>query len=286
MSWNVDKQELRDMLELVPDLGEVERALVREHAIRAAMARTGEGRTIVAEGIDALQSMDREAVLNLTEGNPTTLPDALARYTRIVETWDELVPRDRVVGDLDAILENPWPAEEERLASHGINQSVDLHVGNAGSSAVVLMGGPSRWEIYRTETYGNQAVVDAVEGAAHAVHRAVLTRVIADRDHHVKLSGKDTTDLYHWLERQTGSWRPSDPSRVTIDATGGGIMIRTRPYAYQHRVAQAQADQQRYDVASTEARAGRRGLLDSGPHAREHSRSLGEEQVLRALDNS
>lgn len=268
MSWDVDKQELSAMLELVPDLGEVERALVREHAIRAAMARTGEGRTVVAEGIDALQGMDREAILDLTEGNPTTLADALARYTRIVETWDEVIPRDRVVNDLDAILENPWPAEEERMASHGVNQALDLHVQrteNDGALERVEVSIGGRFILAASSEHHTQAGLEAIASGAGHVHRAVLSRVIADRDHHVQLSGKDTTDLYHWLERQTGSWRPSDPSRVTVDSLGvrGGILIRTRPYTYQHRVAQAQADQRR-----------------------EHSRSIGEEQVLRALDNS
>lgn len=243
---NYGPKQVQDILADTDDLGEIERALVREHAIRAAMARTGEGREIVAEGIDAIQSMDQEAVLDLTEGKPTTLPDALTRYIRIVETWDELITRDGVVSDLGAILEHPWPAEEERLASHGVNQWLGLRFKEGDDRDLEIRVGPdSGHPVYTVNwedagTGGQQAVKEAVR----AVYRAVLSRVIADRDHHVQLSRTNRLDLLNWMDRPSGSW--TGDSRVTVNAVeDGGILIRTRSYAYQHRIAQAQADQRR-----------------------------------------
>lgn len=285
---NLGFADLGKVLALADDLDDIERALVRERAIRKGMARTGEGREVVAEAIDAMQGMDREAVLDLTEGNPTTLNDALARYIRIVQDWDEVIPRDRVVSDLGAILENPWPAEEERLASHGINQALDLHVENTGSSISVAMG-PNRWEVYRAETYGNSAVTDAVQGTAEAVYRAVLSRVIADRDHHVQLDRNQTEHLIGWLDRgmRSGSW--VGDTRLSVDAVaGGGILIRTRPYAYQHRVAEEQRNQRRESTDGIRPHRPMRPEDEAAArrYALENAEPIDADQIRRALDNS
>jgi len=229
-----------------PDLGRVQRALVREQAIRDGMARTGEGREVVAEALDAMQSMDEEAVLELTEGAPTTLHDALTRYVRILEQEDELAMqqmgaenyRGRVVGDLDSILEYPWPAEEELLASHGINRSLKLDVQrteNDGALERVEVSIGGRFILAASSEHHTQAGLEAIASGAGHVHRAVLSRVIGDRDHHVQLNAAQVADLQKFLERPNGS--ATTGGRLTVNAVaGGGVLVRTRPYAYQHRV--------------------------------------------------
>jgi hypothetical protein len=218
------------------DLDQVRRALAREHVIRATMARTGEGRAPVAEMVDALDSMGQEAVLDLAEGEPTTLTDALRRYLDELEKRDELQPRDRVVSELSAIVEYPWSAEEERLASHGVNSSVRLVVTYPDDDHVEIRLGSNGWlvasgnydELGRTGMAQERPV-------AEAVHRALLGRVIADRDHHVQLNATQTADLREWLARPSGSL--SDGGRLTVDAvSGGGVLVRTRPYSYQHAI--------------------------------------------------
>lgn len=290
---------LNEMLAGAADLGDVERALVRERAIRKTMAKTGEGREPVAEMVDAMQSMDREAVLELTDGAPTTLSDALARYIRIAQQqeygkdfYEDESGRiwDRVAGDLDAILEYPWSAEEERLASHGVNQALDLHVEHPDETTMSLTIGSDRWEIYRTEIYGEagEAVAEAVTAAAEAIYRAVLTRVIGDRDHAVHLNRRQTEGLIKWLDRgRSGSW--TDDTRISVDAVaGGGILVRTRPYTYQHRVSRAQADQRR---ESTDGIRPHRPMTPEDQeralqYATEHAGPIDAETVRRALDNS
>jgi hypothetical protein len=101
--------DLEKWLSETTELGTVQRALVREQAIRAIVAETGEERRHVVDSMDALDSMDHEAVLDLTEGEPTTLVDALSRYVDVLEAGDEIVPRDRVTGDLGALLRHRWP---------------------------------------------------------------------------------------------------------------------------------------------------------------------------------
>lgn len=60
----------------VDDLDGVWLALIRETVIRGVMAASGESRDIITEMVDAVRAIDREAVLNSTEGEPTTLEDA------------------------------------------------------------------------------------------------------------------------------------------------------------------------------------------------------------------
>lgn len=101
--------ELADVLAGADDLEEIKRALIRETTIRHAMAETGEDRKTVADMIDAMDSMSQEAVLDLTEGEPTTLADALSRYLEELGRSDGVVPRSRVGDDLSALLAYPWP---------------------------------------------------------------------------------------------------------------------------------------------------------------------------------
>ena len=103
--------ELVDVLENVDDLDQVQRALIREQTIRQVMAETGESREIATETLDAMISMDREAVLDLMEGNVTTLRAGLQRYVEELERRDELQPRDRITGELSVLLAHPWPQE-------------------------------------------------------------------------------------------------------------------------------------------------------------------------------
>ena len=97
------------------DLEQVKRALARETVIRHMVAETGEPREIVAEMVDASASMDQEAVLDLTEGEPTTLRAALERW---LDLWMKLhnpeTPTADVIEGLSAILAYPYPEEAKR----------------------------------------------------------------------------------------------------------------------------------------------------------------------------
>lgn len=105
---------LAEMLAGANDLDDVRRALAREQTIRDVAAETGEDRQNVADVLDASISMDQEAVLELMDGQPTTLAAGLARYVQELEGRDELQPRDRIISDLETMLAYPWP---------GVNQS-------------------------------------------------------------------------------------------------------------------------------------------------------------------
>jgi hypothetical protein len=226
--------DLDKMLAGAEDLDAVVRAVVREKTIRLGMARTGEGREVVAESVDALESMDREAVLDLTEGEPTTLRAALDRYLETLEARDELQPRDRILDELATILGYPWSHEEERLAAHGVNSSVRLTLEVRDDRDLSVKLGGHELARVSWEEAGSGGIL-AAENVATAVHRSVLARVIADRDHHVQLNSSDRRSLLAWLERPSGSWHSDGPSRVTVDAVeGGGVLVRTRPYSYQH----------------------------------------------------
>lgn len=108
--------ELAELLAGADDLGAWRAALARETAVREVMAETGESREIVEEAIGAMDAMAGEAVLDLTEGEPTTLRDALERYVGVLEGRDELLARDWVLSDLAAILTYPFPETASGLA--------------------------------------------------------------------------------------------------------------------------------------------------------------------------
>jgi len=228
---------LAEALEGEADLDALIRAVSRETVIRHAMAETGEGRTVVAEMLDATTSMGDEAVLDLMDGEPTTFRAAVQRYVEELEGRDELQPRDRVVDDLTTLLNYPWRDEEERLALHQANRALMFRVDRPDDEHVRVTIGDNAWELYSGsyDELGSSGMA-AVENVAEAVYRAVLARVIPDRDHHVQLNSTDRRSLLAWLERPNGSWRPdTGNSRVTMDAVeGGGVLVRTRPYYFQH----------------------------------------------------
>ena len=105
--------DLDSVFRSVADLEEAKRALVRESVIRNAMTETGEDRQTVTDMIDAIGSMGQEAVLDLTEGEPTTLADALQRYVDTLEQASGPVAgpytAEDVCSSLSALLAYPWP---------------------------------------------------------------------------------------------------------------------------------------------------------------------------------
>lgn len=225
---------LADYLAATPDLDAASRAVDREREIRLGMARTGEGREIVAEFLDAQAAMDDEAILDLTDGQPTTLVDALTRYLEELEKRDELQPRERVAGELAAILAFPWPEDERRVQLHNPHYGLALHISEEENRDLVIRMGSNRWEVYRVNWEdagsGGQRECQAV---AEAVYRATLARVIPDREHIVTLNAAETVQLRRWLNGEyTGSNWMGD--RLTIDPAGDGIWIRTRPYGHQN----------------------------------------------------
>jgi hypothetical protein len=223
---------VRALLENADDLDAVSRAVEREREIRTGMARTGQGREVVAEFLDAQAAMDDEAVLDLTEGQPTTLVDALTRYLEELEGRDELQPRARVAGELAAILEFPWPEDERRVQLHDPHYGLALHITEEENRDLVIRMGSNRWEVYRVNWEdagsGGQRECQAV---AEAVYRATLARVIPDRAHDVRLSGPEARDLCQWLTQPQGSVRIGD--RLTAETYGYGVIVRTRPYSHQ-----------------------------------------------------
>jgi hypothetical protein len=103
--------ELADVLASIDDLELVQvlDQMIREATVREVMRESGEDRKTVTDMIDAMGSMGQEAVLVLTEGEPTTLADALSRYLEELGRSDGMVPRSRVGDDLSALLAYPWP---------------------------------------------------------------------------------------------------------------------------------------------------------------------------------
>jgi hypothetical protein len=228
--------DLKEIIERADQAGldAVQTALTRETVIRKVMRDSGEPRDIVVEMIDAMQSMASEAVLDLMEGEPTTLRAALQRYVESLPEPDGTAADWDVADDLSAILAYPWPEEEAVLALHEPNTSLKLTVSYPDDETVTVCIGSNLHEICHG-TYDDlgSSGMSAMVNTAQAVHRAVLARVIADRDHHVQLSSTDRRSMLQWLERPSGAWTTDNPSRVTLNAVeGGGVLVRTRPYAH------------------------------------------------------
>lgn len=232
----VGKAYLAEMLAGVDDLDVVIKAVARERVIRDTMARTGEGRETVVDMADALDSMSQEAVLGLTEGEPTTMRDALSRYVDDLESrHGDYVSPVTVAEELTEILNYPWSAEEERIQLHNPHYGLALHISEGDNRDLEIRMGNNRWLIatvgWEEAGSGGQR---AAQEVAEAVYRATLARVIADRDHHVQLNSMERQTLLAWLERPSGSWRTDDWGRMTMDAVaGGGVIVRTRPRTYQ-----------------------------------------------------
>lgn len=221
----------------VPDLDMAQAALVRERVIRQVVAESSEPRDIVVDMLDAMGSMADEAVLDLMEGQPTTLRAALRRWLELVPA--ESLGKDGEVfkADLAALLDYPYPDEEALIQLHEGNRSTELEikreVSKGDEEITIVLGG---MEVGRLTEYDREGIDGTqVEEVMRDLRRAVLARIIPDRDHHVQLNSTDRRSLLAWLERPSGSWRPDDHKvRVSLDAVeGGGMLIRTRPYRHQ-----------------------------------------------------
>jgi len=215
----------------IDDLDAVGRAVEREREIRIGMARTGEGRQVVAEFLDAQAAMDDEAVLDLTEGQPTTLVDALSRYLTELEGRDELQPRARVAGELAALLAYPWPEDERRIQLHDVHHGLALHFAESPDGDLEIRMGSNRWLVATVPSGVRGENARTGREVAEAVYRATLARVIADREHIVILNAAETAQLRRWLNGEESSGRIGD--RLTLEPAGGGVWIRTRPYGHQ-----------------------------------------------------
>jgi hypothetical protein len=232
------RNELRHVMSEIEDLDEARAALVREHAIRHVMAESGESREVVIEMIDAMEATDQEAVLDLTDGEPTTLRDALERYLDRLERALEGDPGSTlgdVAGELGALLAYPWPEEEATIGTHGENASVRLTVTYPDDDHLEIRIGDREVFSGSYDELGRSGM-GAVETVAKEVHRALLARVIGDREHLVQLNDRERRALLEFAQRASGSWRPEGQEsgrRLTVDAVeGGGLLIRTRPYRY------------------------------------------------------
>lgn len=113
-------ESLADALASVEDLDKVKAALVREQVIRQCVKETGESREIVVEMLGAFDSMAQEAVTALTDGDPTTLREALIRYVESLQPLlnddpndEEARTRGEVVDALSAILAYPFPEADQ-----------------------------------------------------------------------------------------------------------------------------------------------------------------------------
>lgn len=101
--------DLGAVFQATPDLEEAKAALIREATVRQVMSETGEDRKTITDMIDAIRSMGQEAVLELTEGDPTTLADALHRYVDALEGNATNEDAQIIAGELSALLAYPWP---------------------------------------------------------------------------------------------------------------------------------------------------------------------------------
>ncbi|HEU4751971.1 MAG TPA: hypothetical protein VFU47_02605 [Armatimonadota bacterium] len=232
-------ESLADALADVDDLDRVRAALVREHAVRHVMAETGEDRQTVTDMIDAMEATDQEGVLDLTEGQPTTLRDALERYLERLGRALEGDPGSTlgdVEAELGALLAYPWPEEEATISTHGENASVRLSVDYPDDDHLTVSVGGHEVYSGSYDELGSSGM-GAVEEVARGVHRALLARVIGDREHLVRLNDRERRALLEFAQRASGSWRPEGNGesgrRLSVDAVeGGGLLIRTRPYRY------------------------------------------------------
>jgi hypothetical protein len=144
------------------DLKEIHAAMARERAIRQTMRETGEPRHIVEDLYDAMTATGEEAVLELTEGEPSTLHDALSRYVeRIGEA--RLIPvMAEALDDLNTLLAYPWkisgaPALEMEYRDDRLFISV-------GGRVVAMTDRHENWVGLGTVELIVKAVVAAVRG--------------------------------------------------------------------------------------------------------------------------
>jgi hypothetical protein len=151
--------DLDSVLRSVDDLDTVVRALARERVIRDVMRDSGEERQHVADMLDAMISVSQEGVEELTDGQPTTLRDALQRYVESLDTNDPF-PLS-LVDDLCAILAYPFPGP-----------SVDLEMTDDGHVMKISVGGSALLTVDRGDN-----TLSSVSSAVQTVHEAVMDRL-------------------------------------------------------------------------------------------------------------
>lgn len=226
---------LQAFLAGAPDLDAMERAIAREREIRIMMARSGQGRGPAADMIDVEQSMAEEAVLDLTDGEPTTLVDTLQRYLSELACRGELQPRDQITTELEAILRFPWPEDERLVSLHNPHYGLMLHFRHDKNRDLIVQMGNERREVARVswEDAGSGGI-EAVEAVARAVYKATLARVLPDRDHSVKLSRAQVDGLRVWLQSAGMNLAPTRirEGRLALDVHGSSVIITTMPYAH------------------------------------------------------
>lgn len=165
-------ESLADALRSVDDLDEVQRALVREQAIRATVLETGEPYEIVAETMDAMISMGDEAVLGLTEGEPTSLRAGLEAWLKgLAARYPGGMHTDSVEVELETLLAYSWPIAsppQEALALAVEFPEDDEHM-------VITLGGQE----VATATYDGcgWSGMEAVQRTAEKVHAAILGKL-------------------------------------------------------------------------------------------------------------
>ena len=150
------------------DLEAVQKAVSRETVLRQVMVETGEERQHVADMMDAMGSMAQEAVLDLTDGEPTTLRDAVQRYADNLGQASEdmeALSGSQVADDLAMILTHPFPGPSVELA---IERPDD-------ETVIVKVGG----ELIAGANYDDHGWVgmDLLETTARNVHKAVTDRL-------------------------------------------------------------------------------------------------------------
>ena len=145
------------------DLSQITRAVAREHVIRDVMATSGESREIVSEMIDAALSMGDEAVLDLTDGQPTSLRDALSRYVDELEKRDELQSRDQITEELTAICNYPYPGVPELEIQEQDDR--DLCIVLSGREVYRASWEDAGWGGLNAVTSAVKAVYDEIKGS-------------------------------------------------------------------------------------------------------------------------
>lgn len=148
------------------DLEAVQAALVRERVIRDVMRDSGEERQHVADMLDAMASVSQEGVEELTDGQPTTLRDALQRYVEGLEgDSDEEVFLVRVAEELATILNYPFPGP-----------SVELEIERPDDETLTVKVGGELIAGANHDDHG-WAGMDLLETTARNVHKAVVGRL-------------------------------------------------------------------------------------------------------------
>lgn len=258
------------------DLDQVIRAVARERVIRDTMAKTGEGREVVVEMADAMESMSQEAVLDLCDGEPTTLADALRRYADELDetppdSVDAALMGQATADEIRTLLNYPWSGEEERIQLHNTHGRVILETRVDNSRDLEIWIDGQLISTVSWEDVGSGGI-EAARDLARAVHRAVLSRIIADREHTVQLSLAQVVELRRWLEEPNGALHLGD--RLSMNASEDSLLVRTQPYRYQPPASVHLRDQDRLDA---------RGSAPSGPVCGNQARVIPADQIQRAM---